>query len=341
MLLDELAVPVVLAPLAGGPSTPELAAAVTQAGGLGFLASGYLSADELAARIRRLRELTPGPLAVNLFVPEAGPTPPSVYEPFLTRLTAWAQAAGVELGKPTYSDDDWEAKLELLRQQPAEVVSFTFGCPASEVMRQLRAVGSECWVTVTNAQEARLAAEAGADGLIAQGAEAGGHRASFVDRPDVPVISLLPLLALIRDTVELPVIASGGLATGAGVAAVLAAGAAAAQVGTAFMLAPEAGTAAAHREALRGDEPTVLTRAFTGRLARGIRNQFTAAHSDGAPLAYPEVHYVTVPMRRQARVDGNPELINLWAGEAHQLAVELPGAEIVRRLAADAEVAGP
>lgn len=340
MLLEELTAPVLLAPLAGGPSTPELAAAVTEAGGLGFLASGYLSVSELATGMGRVRSQSTGPLAVNLFVPETGPTPPAVYEAYVRRLAAWAEREGLELGRPTYGDDDWPAKLELLREDPPEVVSFTFGCPTSEVMRHLRAGGSECWVTVTNAHEARLAAQAGADVLIAQGAEAGGHRASFVDRPDVLIISLLPLLALIRDTVELSVVASGGLATGAGVAAVLAAGAAAAQVGTAFMLAPEAGTAAAHRAALRGDAPTLLTRAFTGRLARGIRNQFTAAHSEGAPVAYPEVHYVTAPMRRRAREDGNAELINLWAGEAHQLAMELPAAEIVRRLAADAEAAG-
>ncbi len=340
MLLEELTTPVVLAPLAGGPSTPELAAAVTEAGGLGFLASGYLSVSELATGMGRVRSLSSGPLAVNLFVPGTGPTPPAVYEGYLRRLAAWAEREGLELGKPSYGDDDWPAKLELLREDPAEVVSFTFGCPSSDVIRHLREAGSECWVTVTNADEARLAEQAGADVLIAQGAEAGGHRASFVDRPGVPVISLLPLLALIRDTVELPVVASGGLATGSGVAAVLAAGAAAAHLGTAFMLAPEAGTAAAHRAALRGAEPTLLTRAFTGRLARGIRNRFTAAHSEGAPVAYPEVHYVTAPIRRRAREDGNPELINLWAGEAHQLAMDLPAAEIVRRLAADAEAAG-
>jgi nitronate monooxygenase len=127
--------------------------------------------------------------------------------------------------------------------------------------------------------------------------------------------------------------ASGGIATGAGIAAVLAAGASAAQIGTAFLLAPEAGTSPAHRRALSEPGTTVLTRAFTGRLARGLRNRFTEAHSARAPVAYPELHYVTAPMRRRAREDGDADLVNLWAGQAYELARELPATELVRVLA--------
>lgn len=339
MVLDQLQVPIVLAPLGGGPSTPELAAAVTGAGGLGFLAAGYLSAPELAARVARTRELAAGPIAVNLFVPGAGPSDPAAYAGYLDRLTAWAGEAGVEVGEPRYSDDDWEAKLDLMRSEPVDVVSFTFGCPPGEILESLRTVGSEAWVTVTSPDEARRAAAAGADVLVVQGAEAGGHRASFDDRPDLPTFGLLPLLSLVEEVASLPLVASGGIATGAGVAAALVAGAQAAQIGTAFMLADEAGTAPAHREALAGEGTTVLTRAFTGRLARAIRNRFTDAHDAGAPIAYPELHYLTAPMRRQARQDGDPELINLWAGEAHQLARALPAADIARQLARDAEAA--
>jgi nitronate monooxygenase len=332
MILDELGVPVVLAPLAGGPSTPELAAAVAGAGGLGFVASGYLSAQELGRRVEAGRRLTGAPLGVNLFVPGSGPTEPGQYAAYLERLEDWARGAGVELGEPRYSDDDWSAKLGLLVRAPVEVVSFTFGCPSREVIRSLQEVGSEVWVTVTSPEEAESAQAAGAEVLVVQGAEAGGHRASFSDRPDMPVYSLLPLLELIRAAVELPLVASGGVATGEALAAVLRAGARAAQIGTAFMLAPEAGTNPAHRAALRSSEPTALTRAFTGRLARGIRNDFLLTHDAYAPVAYPEVHYLTAPMRSRAREEGRGELLNLWAGEAHQLALELPAAEIVRRL---------
>jgi nitronate monooxygenase len=338
-ILSNLATPVLLAPLAGGPSTPELAAAVSGAGGLGFLASGYLSATELKGRILATRQLTNGPVAVNVFVPGPGPTDPAIYRSYVERLARWASANGVELGEPQYSDDDWQAKLDLLREEPVDIVSMTFGCPDRNEIQSLRSAGSEVWVTVTSPQEARQAVDAGADVLVVQGGEAGGHRASFVDAPELPVYSLLPLLALVRSEVSLPLVASGGIATGESIAAVLAAGAVAAQIGTAFMLAPEAGTNPAHRAALRSSEPTVLTRAFTGRLARGIRNQFSVEHSAAAPIAYPEVHYLTATMRKQARAAGMAAMLNLWAGEAHQLATERPAGEIVRRLAADADAA--
>jgi nitronate monooxygenase len=338
-ILDELSVPVVLAPLAGGPSTPELAAAVSGSGGLGFLASGYLSADQTRERIGALRALTDKPFGVNVFVPGRGPTDPAVYEPYLKRLSDWAEPRGLQLGEPRYSDDDWKAKLELLQGDPVPVVSFTFGCPDREVITSLRSGGSEVWVTVTGPNEARQATGRGAEVLVAQGAEAGGHRASFIDAPDAPVYSLLTLLGLVRAATDTPLVATGGIATGEALAAVLAAGARAGQIGTGFMLSPEAGTNAAHRAALATGRPTALTRSFTGRLARGIVNRFMDAHGELAPVAYPELHYITAPMRQRARQDGEGELLNLWAGEAHQLAQERPTAEIVKRLGADAREA--
>ena len=332
MLLDDLPVPIVLAPLAGGSSTPELAAAVSNAGGLGFLGSGYLRAEELAARLDEAVGLTGGPLGVNLFYPGEDAGPGAELERYEARLRPWAEQLGYELGAPGYSDDDWQAKLELLIRRPVAVVSFTFGCPSTEVIDDLRQAGSEAWVTVTSPSEAELAEEAGADVLVVQGAEAGGHRASFEDHPGLPVYGLLPLLTLTRSRCSLPLVASGGIADGRGVAAVLCAGARAAQLGTAFMLADEAGTSPAHRAALRDPGETVLTRAFTGRLARGIANRFIAEHESHAPLAYPQVHYLTAPLRRRARETEDAGLINLWAGEAHELAQELPAAEIVAQL---------
>jgi nitronate monooxygenase len=338
MVLDDLHVPIVLAPMAGGPSTPALAAAVAGAGGLGFVAGGYLDAGRLAKQLAEARAASSGPLGVNLFVPN----PPSDLEAagaYLERLRGWAGDRGAELGEPRYSDDDWLAKLDLLTADPPAVASFTFGCPAPEVLARIQAAGAEAWVTVTSRDEALEAVAAGAGAVVAQGGEAGGHRASFADRPDVPVHGLLPLLQAVTAAVDVPVVASGGIATGRALAAALACGARAAQIGTAFMLAPEAGTVDAHRVALRSGRPTALTRAFTGRLARGIRNEFMDAHDHAAPIAYPELHYVTAPLRRAARERGDAESINLWAGEAYELAEERPAAEIVRRLAAEAAAA--
>jgi nitronate monooxygenase len=341
MTLDRLAVPVVLAPLAGGPSTPELAAAVSDAGGFGFLAAGYLTVAALGERLERARALTGAPIGVNLFVPGT-PAPPRAVDAYAARLAGEARRAGVELGSPRFDDDGWAAKLELLTAAPVPVVSFTFGCPEPEVIDRLHRAGSEVWVTVTRPGEAGHAADAGADALVVQGAEAGGHRASFRDDPAEDLgggVGLLSLLQLVRAQVDLPLVASGGIATGAAVAAVLVAGAAAAQLGTAFLRCPEAGTAEVHRRALAGDAATAMTRAFTGRLARGIRNRFLDEHGAAAPVAYPEVHHLTAPLRQAGRAAGDPSLVNLWAGQSYQLGRDLPAGQLVRVLADEARAA--
>jgi nitronate monooxygenase len=192
-------------------------------------------------------------------------------------------------------------------------------------------------VTVTTPVEARAAAEAGADALVVQGVEAGGHRGSFDDSSPGD-IGLLALLQLVGAQSDLPLVATGGIATGRGVAAVLAAGAAAAQLGSAFMLTPEAATSAAHREVLSGDDPTALTRAFTGRTARGVVNSFMREH-EAAPSAYPEVHHLTAPIRAAARERGDADPVNLWAGQAYPLTEAVPAAQLVRQLSEDARTA--
>jgi nitronate monooxygenase len=338
VLLDEVDVPVVLAPLGGGPSTPRLTAAVSDAGGLGMLAWAYLAPTDAERVLVETRALTGARFGVNLFAPVAGPAPASAYIDYVSQLRARAEARGERIGEPRFSDDDWGAKIELLLAEPVPVVSFAFGCPQPDVLGQLREAGSETWVTVTSPEEAVQAARAGADALIVQGYEAGGHRATFTDNPDPPLYGLLALLELVGAEVELALVASGGVASGRGLAAVLAGGARAAQIGTAFMLAEEAGTSDVHKRALRSSAPTGLTRAFTGRLARGVQNRFMLEHAD-APIAYPEVHYATAPLRKSGRERGDADVVNLWAGQTHQLARDLPAAEIVRQLAREAREA--
>ncbi|MGX1810249.1 nitronate monooxygenase [Nocardia sp. NPDC055321] len=335
MLLDTLDTPIVLAPMAGGPSTPELAAAVSDAGGLGFLAAGYLSATDLADRVRQTRALTRAPFGVNLFFPSE-PSPPERFAAYVTEL-----GHDFAVGEPRYDSDDWAAKIESLIADPVPVVSTTFGCPSAAEIERLHAAGSEVWVTVTSVPEARHACAAGADAVIAQGAEAGGHRGSFADRPEddtADPLGLLALIQLLAPEVDRPIIAAGGIATGAGLAAALTAGARAGQIGTAFLRCPEAGTFPLVRAAITRRSPTMLTRAFTGRLARGLRNRFMLDHRD-APAAYPEIHYATGPLRAAARASGNAEEVNLWAGQAHSLAPELPARELVRQLSGDAKSA--
>jgi nitronate monooxygenase len=334
-LVDQLVYPIVQAPLGGGPSTPSLAAAVAEAGGMGFLAAGYKTADAVRADVVALRRLTTRAVGVNLFAPPGPAAEPAELDRYAAELREEAARHGVQPGEPRHDDDSYEEKLALVVEEHVPVVSFTFGCPAPEEIESLHDAGAEAWVTVTTPSEAAAADEAGVDTLVVQGVEAGGHRASFDDdRPGD--YGLVALLQLMREVTELPLVATGGIANGRGVAAVLAAGASAAQLGTAFMLAPEAGTSAAHREALAGDRPTALTRAFTGRPARGIENRFMRDHEKSAPRGYPDVHHLTAPLRTAARERGDLDGFHLWAGQAYPLAEEIPAGEFVRRLAQEA-----
>jgi nitronate monooxygenase len=337
MVLDDVHLPIVLAPLAGGPSTPALAAAVCEAGAFAFLASGYLTAVQLGEQLGELRSSTGRPFGVNLFTPARHAADPATYASYVEEIGRWAGGRGLPVGEPTFDDDAYGEKLGLLIRDPAPVVSFTFGMPDDEAVGRLHDAGSEVWVTVTTPSEAAIALAGGADALVLQGTEAGGHRGSFEDDDSRPGCSTLSLLQLLAGTPR-PLVAAGGLMSGASIAAVLAAGARAAQLGTAFLLCPEAGTSAPHRDAIRrGDAPTSVTRAFTGRAARGIVNEFMAAHDARAVSAYPELHHVTQPLRREARANGDAAAINLWAGEAYALARELPAGELVRLLATELE----
>jgi nitronate monooxygenase len=324
--------------MAGGASTPGLAAAVSDAGGLGFVAAGYLTAAQLDDQIAGVRALTAEPFAVNLFVPGA-PGDAAEVARYAERLAPVAARYGVELGEPLHGDDDWAAKLDVLLARAVPAVSFTFGCPDAEIVASLHEVGTEVCVTVTSAREARIAAAAGADVLCVQGMEAGAHRGTFVDDPASPtggeLVGLLPLLGQVAAAVDVPLMATGGLMTGADIAAVLAAGAVAAQLGTAFLCCPESGAPAAYREALlsRAYSTTAITRAFSGRPARGLANQFLLDHGPYAPAAYPEIHHLTRPVRAA----GDPEAMSLWAGQGYAAIRPMPATELVATL--DAEVA--
>src|SRR5262245_38095090 len=184
VILDQLELPIVLAPLAGGPTTPRLAAAVCEADAFGFLAAGYLTAQTLAGQMAELRSLTARPFGVNVFSPPAAPADPAVYAPYVAEITAWASRRGLPVGEPRWHDDGFAAKVELLTADPPAVVSFTFGMPGAAVVERLQGAGSEVWMTVTSRDEAEIAAAGGADALVVQGIEAGGHRGCFVDTDD-------------------------------------------------------------------------------------------------------------------------------------------------------------
>ncbi|MER5770096.1 nitronate monooxygenase [Streptomyces sp. NPDC001985] len=336
--------PIVQAPMAGGASCPQLAAAVSEAGGLGFLAAGYKTAGGMYQEIKQIRGLTPRPFGVNLFMPQRGTTDPAaieVYQHQLAGETTWYETP---LGDPdSGGDDGYEAKLAILLDDPVPVVSFTFGCPAPEVLESFGRAGTLTVVTVTTPEEARAAEQAGADALCVQGVEAGGHQGTHRDDPATAGagIGLLTLITLIRDAVDLPVIATGGLMRGAQIAAALAAGATAAQLGTAFLVCPESGAHTLHKQAMTNPlfTRTELTRAFSGRPARGLVNRFMREHGPYAPAAYPEVHHLTSGLRKAAAKAGDAQGMSLWAGQGHRLARTLPAGELVGVLAGEMDSA--
>jgi nitronate monooxygenase len=331
----DLDVPIVGAPMAGGPGTPALAAAVSNAGGLGFLASGYVSPERLADDIAATRAATTGPIGVNLFVPQ--PSVADVYQldNYADALDELAEHYGVEIGYPRFGDDDgFGQKLEVVADLRPEMVSFTFGVPSPDVLRWFGALGMLLFVTVTSAYEAGVALAAGADGLVVQGPNAGGHRGTFAPDMDPGAESLHELLARIRSAHDVPLIAAGGLGTPDDVAAVLNRGAVAAQIGTGLLLSDEAGTNSAHRAALQHPEfvKTVVTRAFSGRYARGLENDFTRLFDDIAPLGYPEVNQMTSPIRKASVDLEDPHGTNLWAGTEYRAARNGPAKDIVKTL---------
>ena len=331
--IRDLRRPVMVAPMAGGPSTPELAAAGSNAGGLGFLAAGYLTADALADRITAARTLSSEPIGVNLFAPQPSVATPEQIRAYATALAGEAQRYGVGLGDPRYDDDGWAVKLEVVLELRPEVVSFTFGLPGESEIAQLRRSGITTVGTVTTLDEARRADGCGVDALVVQGPAAGGHRGTFDPAAQPGTQPLDRLLAEILATVQVPVAAAGGLIDADDVAGVLASGAVAAQLGTAFLLADEAGSSPVHRAALQDPAftETVSTRAFSGRYARGLRNRFIDEHDGQAPLGYPEIHHLTSPLRKASAAAGDPQGTNVWAGTGWRRARTGSAAEIIDR----------
>lgn len=330
-----LDLPVVGAPMAG-VSTPALVAAVSEAGGLGSWPAAYQSARAMAEAVRDIRELTERPFAVNVFCPTAvhREDQQAAVTAYADRLRPRAARLGVELPDPDWADDhDWAAKIELLCAIGPAVVSFTFGCPPAATVERLRRAGSLVAVTVTRPQDAAIAAEAGADLLCVQGAEAGGHRSTFTGAETPEPASHRDLLVSCAD-VGLPMVAAGGVMDAADTGAALAAGAVAVQCGTALLLADEAATSEPYRAALR--EPgrrTTVTRTFSGRPARGLANAWSEELEAYAPPAFPVVDQLTKPLRAAATRAGDREAVSLWAGTGWQRARTGPAAELVRDLA--------
>ena len=335
--------PILLAPMAGGPSTAELAIAVAEAGGLGSLACATLSPEQIRKDLGIIRQRTAKSINLNFFTHKP-PRPDAAREArWEARLAPYYSEFAIDPAKPLASvtrEPFNDATCRLVEEFKPEIVSFHFGLPEQRLLDRVKATGATVISSATTAREARWLADHGCDAIIAQGNEAGGHRGMFLTDDIAAQPGTFALLPQVVDAVKLPVIAAGGITDGRGIAAAFALGAAAAQVGTAYLFCPEAGVAPLHRAALKSarDDSTALTNLFTGRPARGIINRLmreVGPMSGDAP-AFPTAGSALAPLKAAAEAKGSADFGSLWSGQAAALGREMPAAELTRHLVREA-----
>lgn len=334
-MLDKLDIPILQAPMLG-VSTTALAAAVSNAGGLGSIAIGALSANKIAGVVEELHQLTTHPFGINLFVMRRFKIDVKAIELATSRLAPWR--ARFDLPPPAMPEDwfaDFDAQLNAVILARPAVASFTFGCLSPGEVARLHAANIYVIGTATTADEARQWQAVGADAICLQGGEAGGHRGSFTPDAQRAPVPIMDLLRDARDVATLPLIAAGGIMTGADIRKFLSTGAAAVQLGSAFLRCPEAATSAPWRAALaKGNAATRLTRAFSGRYARGIVNAFMEDMTDieaGLP-DYPVQNILTADLRAACDKAGSPDCLSLWAGVNYAQGRELQAGDLLKKL---------
>jgi nitronate monooxygenase len=347
ILVERLGIehPIIQAPMAGGGSTPELAAAVCEAGALGFIGAAYLTPSQIREAAAAVRSRTSRPFGINLFAPV---TPPDSSSSNSERALALLQRFHQELAidppvLPTLGTDPFHEQFAAVLEAKPAVFSFTFGIPPEAALAAAKSRGIFVMGAATTVEEAVQLEHAGVDAVVAQGSEAGAHRGTFATSFEQAMVGTIALVPQVVDAVKLPIVASGGIMDGRGIAAALALGASAVQMGTAFLTSHEAGISEAHKDAILSarEDQTRITRAFSGRPARGIVNRFMRevdAERD-AILPYPLQNALTRPLRNAAAKRGRSEFLSLWAGQGLRLARRLPAAELVSRLVNEAEAA--
>jgi nitronate monooxygenase len=327
-------VPILLAPMAGA-CPPSLSIAVANAGGLGACGTLMMKPDEILAWSKEFRSKSQGHFQLNLWVPDPPPVGNAELEKLQREfLAAWGPPVHPEAGNTPLHDFD--AQCEAMLQAAPKVISSIMGLYEPKFVSELKARGILWFATVTTVAEAKAAESAGADAVVAQGFEAGGHRGAFrPDEAEQQSVGLIALVPQVVDAVNLPVIATGGIADARGIAAALILGASAVQIGTGFLRAPEAITPPSYADKLARTEAheTGVTRAFSGRLGRAVVNAYVRAAMTGAtPAPYPIQRGLTAAMRDAARKAGDAERMQMWAGQSAKLARSEPAGEIVRQL---------
>ena len=338
-------VPIIQAPMGGGLTTPALVAAVSNAGGLGSLAAAYLTPEQILEEVRRIRVLTDKPLNINLFAGGYEMKAVADPRPMLCLLEEIHETLGLPASTlPSVPPDPFPSQFEAVLEARPAIFSFTFGIPSPEAMKRLEDRGIPAIGTATTLEEARALEKAGVAAVVAQGAEAGAHRGTFLGPFESSMVPTMDLVRAVCSAVSVPVIASGGIMDGRDIARAFALGASGVQLGTAFLPCPEAGTPEAYRRAIltARTDTTVITRTFSGRPARGLRNTFIEKlhGKEDSILPYPLQNALTRPMRTAAAKADNAGYLSLWAGQGVTRARSLPAAELIERLIAEMKEAG-
>jgi nitronate monooxygenase len=335
--------PIVQAPMAGGPTTPELVAAVSNAGGLGSLGAAYLPPEKLREQIREIRDLTERPFNVNLFIPSPFEAVPEQIERANSLLARYREELGIEAPEGYASfEEDFYDQSEVVLEERVPGFSFTFGSLEPGLVERLKEKGTTVIGTATTVREGLRLQEDGIDVVVAQGAEAGGHRGTFLGDFQDALIGTMALVPQMVDVLSVPVIAAGGIMDGRGLVAALALGAEAAQMGTAFLACEESGAHPKFKRAVleAAEDETAITRAFSGRAARGVKNRFlieVGEHEEELP-PFPVQNTLTKDIRAAAQEQDRPEFMSLWSGQATRLARPISAAKLVRSVVEGAEV---
>jgi nitronate monooxygenase len=330
-------IPIVQAPMAGGATTPELVAAVSNAGGLGSLAAGYLNPDDIRKNIFKIRQLTDKPFAVNLFVSEEH----QATKIQIKQMCHIIEKACVELKvqiepiEPPYAPE-FDEQLKVILEEKISIFSFTFGMPSQTWLKKFKKNKTLLLGTATTLKEAQQLQEQGIDIIIGQGSEAGGHRGTFIGSTEDALINISVLVPQLAKYINVPIVAAGGIMDANGIIAAMHLGAAGVQMGTAFLSCPESGIHPKYKEALLNakQDNTVLTRAFSGKLARGINNKFIKRMQihEKHILDYPIQNALTRTMRKIAEKNNCIDFMALWAGQAAHLSKAIPAAELIKKL---------
>ncbi len=338
--LLEITYPIIQAPMAGGITTSELVAAVSNSGGLGMIGAGYMSPPQLREQIREIKNRTDKNFGVNVFIPSEYKVAENDIRTGFTRLETFLSA--LNLGKeipqiPSYERDfDTYIKLlEVIIEEKVGLCSFTFGVPSNEIVKEFKKRDIVLMGTATTCREAVLNESMGMELVTLQGSEAGGHRGTFIDEERDDLIGLMSLIPQAVDKVSIPVVAAGGIMDGRGLMASICLGAGAVQMGTAFLTCKESGAHQIYKKAIlqATEDDTVLTRAFSGKWARGIKNEFTTKMSQQKDLIvpFPVQNTLTSTIRKASALKGNPEFMSLWSGQSPTLAKNQTVEELINR----------